>query len=121
MTRSSSRPGSPAGPTAGATEVENRARDALVDSGALDVMEKILTERHKIPGKLVLSSLQCNNLPRVDKLGDSDPYLRIFVEGKEAKTEVIEDNLAPIWDDSSFTFDIEDTGCAEITLMVTAR
>jgi len=47
-----------------------------------------------------------HNLINTDSTGCSDPYVRVAVEGRTKRTEVITDNLNPCWDAAPFLFEV---------------
>eukprot|EP01012_Entosiphon_sulcatum_P064141 TRINITY_DN92919_c0_g1_i1.p2 TRINITY_DN92919_c0_g1~~TRINITY_DN92919_c0_g1_i1.p2 ORF type:complete len:135 (-),score=38.27 TRINITY_DN92919_c0_g1_i1:57-437(-) len=47
--------------------------------------------------------VRCENLKNEDKIGKSDPYIELEVDGQKQKTSVKQDDLSPTWNEE-FTF-----------------
>lgn len=92
------------------------ARDVVIEADGLAVLTRIISSP-KVPGKLWLSNLRAKALPRADRLGDSDPYLRVFLEDQEQRTEVIMDTSRPVWEEALF-FEVEDVAAASLIILV---
>lgn len=82
------------------------ARDCFLKAGGAELLTKLITIK-PVPGKLKLSQLSARGLPRSDLLGESDPYLRIFLGDEEVRTEIIMDTSKPVWNDQ-VAFEVED-------------
>lgn len=60
----------------------------------------------------------CTGLKNLEKVGMSDPYVRLYVRVLfKSKTEVIENNLNPVWN-KTFDFDVEDTETQTLVMQV---
>eukprot|EP01052_Picozoa_sp_SAG31_P013748 SAG31_NODE_835_length_11646_cov_11.142201_8_plen_1125_part_00 len=73
--------------------------EALKAAGALDTSQ--------VRGKLVISVIRAMNLIKADRLGKSDPFVAVRVEGHQRNTPVIKNDQDPVWE-VSFTFKIFD-------------
>jgi len=57
-------------------------------------------------GVVYIRIIAGRNLINTDSTGCSDPYVRVAVEGRTKRTEVINDNLNPCWDAAPFLFEV---------------
>lgn len=84
----------------------------------------------KLQGKLRVTVVKATALKNMEKIGKSDPYVRLYVRVLfKKKTRVIDNNLNPVWsgdgktdkkDDEVFEFDVEDTETQTLVLQVCA-
>jgi hypothetical protein len=82
------------------------ARDCFLKAGGDRVLRKLIDSKH-VGGKLTITKLSANGLPRMDLLGESDPYLRLFLGDSEIQTEIIMDTSRPHWT-KKIEFEVED-------------
>jgi Ca2+-dependent lipid-binding protein len=74
----------------------------------------------KLQGKLRVTVVKATGLKNLEKIGKSDPYVRLFVRVLfKKKTKVIDNNLNPEWNEV-FEFDVEDTETQTLVLQVCA-
>ncbi|EDO36862.1 predicted protein [Nematostella vectensis] len=59
-----------------------------------------------MPGKLYVSNLRAKCLPGINQNGQSDPFAELSVQGSKKKTEVIKDELNPVWNEK-FEWDLQ--------------
>ncbi|KAG0553942.1 hypothetical protein KC19_12G051100 [Ceratodon purpureus] len=72
----------------------------------------------KLQGKLRVTVVRATNLKNMEKIGKSDPYVRLYVRVLfKKKTKVIDNNLNPEWNEV-FEFDVEDTETQSLVLQV---
>lgn len=72
----------------------------------------------KLQGKLRVTVVRCTGLKNMEKVGISDPYVRLYVRVLfKSKTDVIENNLNPVWN-KTFDFDVEDTETQTLVIQV---
>lgn len=72
----------------------------------------------KLQGKLRVTVVRCTGLKNMEKIGMSDPYVRLYVRVLfKSKTEVIQNNLNPVWN-KTFDFDVEDTETQTLVIQV---
>jgi len=82
------------------------ARDSFLKAGGAELLTKLIDSK-RFRGKLKLTHLSAKGLPRSDLLGESDPYLRVFLGDQEAQTEIIMDNSRPVWT-KHLEFEVDD-------------
>lgn len=74
----------------------------------------------KLQGKLRVTVVKATALKNKEKIGKSDPYVRLYVRVLfKKKTKVIDNNLNPEWNEV-FEFDVEDTETQTLVLQVCA-
>ena len=72
----------------------------------------------KLQGKLRVTVVRCTELKNMEKLGKSDPYVRLYVRVLfKSKTRVIYNNLNPEWN-QVFNFDVEDIETQNLVMQV---
>ena len=72
----------------------------------------------KLQGKLLVTIVKATSLKSQEKLGKSDPYVRLWVRVLfKKKTTTKDSNLNPEWNES-FEFDVEDTETQTLILQV---
>lgn len=84
----------------------------------------------KLQGKLRVTVVKATGLKNMERIGISDPYVRLYVRVLfKRKTRVINNNLNPVWSgdgrsdkehDEVFEFDVEDTETQNLVLEVCA-
>ena len=74
----------------------------------------------KLQGKLRVTVVRATGLKNLEKIGLSDPYVRLYVRVLfKKKTKTIDNNLNPEWNEV-FDFDVEDTETQTLILQVCA-
>lgn len=72
----------------------------------------------KLQGKLRVTVVRCTELKNMERLGKSDPYVRLYVRVLfKSKTRVVYNNLNPEWNEV-FNFDVEDTETQNLVMQV---
>ena len=82
------------------------ARDSVLKNGGADCFVRLISTE-PVRGRLKLSRLSARGLPKMDLLGESDPYLRIFLGDLENKTEIVMDTSRPVWSEE-IEYEVED-------------
>ena len=91
------------------------ARDTLLREGGAQLLARVI-EYKQVGGKLKIHHLSAAGLPKSDMLGESDPYLRVFLGDKEVRTEIIMDTSKPAWK-KVVEFEVEDVAEACLYIM----
>jgi hypothetical protein len=82
------------------------ARDCFLHAGGDQILVKII-DNPRVGGRLKLTNMSIKGLPKSDLLGESDPYLRVFLGCQEVRTEIIMDTSRPVWKET-IEFEVED-------------
>ena len=95
------------------------SRAALLECGGVAGLCKAAAGR-PVRGDLRVSALSARRLPRADRMGESDPFCVLFVEGREVgRTEARPDTAEPEWGDAAAAAcAVGDVACAVLTVMV---
>jgi Ca2+-dependent lipid-binding protein len=71
-----------------------------------------------MPKVLRIFDISASNLKNADWLGQSDPYCKVIVDGREiGRTDVITNNLNPKWT-AAFEIQLYDVRCSSLSLEV---
>jgi hypothetical protein len=135
-TAASSRPSTKASSAAGSLETPKEPlgprRKAIAASGALEMLLEnagggvdrvsdsgVRTEGGwpTVGGRVIMKALMAKGLPKADRMGESDPFLRVFVEDQEQRTEVKDDTNSPQWTET-LRFDVKDIATARLVVLV---
>ena len=86
-------------------EVSNPMKRALEEVATLKATGAL--DESQIRGKLVVSVVRAMGLIKADRLGKSDPFVAVRVEGHQRNTPVIKNDQDPVWN-LSFSFKVYD-------------